>query len=394
MDRELSSNDALFGASDIALHTQSSPDSQKQESSGQLDLDARVNKSQEPNARSTNKLTNQSKELHHQIPNLKKARKQETVLEDEIAEKQAVSQEQRKEEPEGLIARFIKSNFIQQDISNASNIFSLVGNGISSLANLLPLSDKTQKFASKIGEFATKFTLGVNGAIGGLNQLFLKKNPISGLMHLAENLVIALFPQNQIYFVRGLNSGVNLMTFGLNQYDKKDKFDSYGDYLSTIIPNVKQAFAEISLKHMPKDETDFFIRVGKYFSNAFKNIISKASGLITIINGFGMVLGTSIGMFTPFKFLGEIIRNTAGLIQDFDRLKDKEKINNFRSGLAFFAGSALNYSLVLTKQVIGKKAYNKLESVLVPLVFAADGLARYFFRKSQDEGEQIKSKQA
>lgn len=282
------------------------------------------------------------------------------------------------------IEKIITTEFIQKDISNFSNIFSLFGNGFSALMSTLPVSKKSKKFANDVGTLATKMALGVNGAIGGLNQLFLKRNLISGLMHLAENLVIALFPQNKIYFIRGLNSGINLMTFGLNQYDKTDKFKSYGDYLSTLWPNLKEAFSEIGTKQIPKDKS-IFLQVGSYISNVFKTMWSKDSGVLSVINGFGMATGTFIGLTTPYKLFGKVLRNTTGFIQDFVRLKDFDnKPNDFYSGMSYLVGSVLNYSLLFIKK--------KYESTIVPLVFAADGLARYFFRKSQDMGEMVKSR--
>ncbi len=387
MDSKLSSEGAISLAPDISVYRQAKPEAKSLSQSGQPVLEERV---QNKNLKAPEKqnISQQNHELHHALPELSNLR-EDPDIDFELFPEQG--KQETPTESKSFIQKMIKSDFIQKDISNASNILSLVGNGISSIVNILPANKKSKEIATFVGSLSTKLVLGINGAIGGLNQLFLKKNLISGLCHLAENLVIALFPQNQIYFARGINSGLNLVTFGLNLYDNRDTFRDFGDYLSTIGPNLSKAFSELSLSQIPKGE-DFFIRIGKYLSTVAKNIASKDSGLISIVNGLGMAIGTAFGLATPFKLIGELLRNTCGVIQDFDRLKDKAKINNFRSGQAFLTGSVLNYGLMILKNIIGKESYDKVESVIVPMIFSADGLARYFFRRSQDEGETVIAK--
>lgn len=286
------------------------------------------------------------------------------------------------------IEKFISNPLIKDDIRVATNIFAFGVNIYSSLVNAFSKSSKRKESATKLGAGATKVNLGLNNLIGALIQLCTKRNSITGIACLIGSYIAMTLKQSAIYLAKGLNEGINLASFGLFYYEQKtlnklgkDSFDTFGEHLKTVIPNLKAACKELS----PKIDkgNDFFIRMGNYLSTVFKTISGKESGFLTIFNGFGMTLGASIGLFTPFKNFGKFVRNITGMLQDITRLKDGFSSHNFRAGACYLLGSIFEFV---------RMKYTKHENVLVPLVFAWNGLGGYFHRLAHDEGENNSAK--
>ena len=261
---------------------------------------------------------------------------------------------------EQKILKFVMSDFVQNTLSNASNMLSFVGNTYASVMNLMPSVSKEKKqTAFDLGSLATKIPLFFNSTIGAAYQIISKRNWLTGIGQLIDDFNVFKFPFDRLYLGRGISYGLNVMGVALNRGARQREFKNTAEYFDSLLPGIKQTI--------------------KDFKNPL-NYFNAESGMMCFINSIFLMLGSVIGLSGNLK-LGASIRNTAGMIQDLDRLKaPMEQPKYFKSGICHLIGSVLN---------LAAKFVPGLERVFVPLGFVADTIGRDLFRQAQDRGEMV-----
>lgn len=292
------------------------------------------------------------------------------------------------EEKEHWLVRFAGSKFVKNQISLISNVCDFTFNTAAAIANILPLPKAIQEKATSFASKASKATLFFYDFAAAVTQIFKAKNLMTGLSYLTDMLFVTLFKQKDLYTMRGITMGLNLWSFGSSYYDAnkgyynadKKSFNSFKDCINSIIPNLKKASQDLSFKHIPKTGNAFKKIIG-YAGNVINNLFSKKSGMLYIISGLGMVLGTLLAQIKPLEAVGKAFRNAIGVVPDFARFRNpKTEPNNFKAGISFIASAFMNSARI-------GEASKKLESIVVPLEFAFNSLARHFHLMSQNYGE-------
>lgn len=339
------------------------------------------------------------KDLHHDIPDLKKLNSAETDLDflelpkienPEIPKAKKVKK-LRVPDDGSLLAKFINNNFISNIVPTAFNMGSLVLNVISAIGDAIPASEDSpfKKFTSMLGQIGMRGFIFTNASYQFLEQVFFK-NYASAAAYLCENIIAAKVKKPVIYLARGFIVGTYTIVNSLRQLMGRDRFDNLEDHISVLKQGLVKSFGLLKediqgvFKYKDSKEKTSFVQYIK--DHGFLNLRSAKTGLMGTLAGIAMWGGSSLwalgGGSKATTELATKIRDIAGLFCDAEKLKPR----HLELGRKFFWLSGASY-IFGTISDLFKNTIPGTKNLFVSLNAIADVAGRMFLREADVRGE-------
>lgn len=259
----------------------------------------------------------------------------------------------------------ISQNKYIKSLPAFGTICAMIGNGISTVANLFPMGKAAQKKADLFGDIGTKAFLFCNGNVNALEQ-FLRKNYMLAVGYFLENVIMVAFKQSKVFLARGIVSGLYTLGNALSMVNKQNTFNSLGEHI----------------KHIG---TGLWKSAENLMNEPISNLASPNTGLMSVVSGLMKITGTSVWLGGGSEKVGSSIRNAANIIQNFEQIKLKnasKRPHFFKSGIATTLATILDY---ISKWL--PEADSKAKQILVPLSLLSDFYGVFTLRSAQLSGE-------
>ncbi len=271
------------------------------------------------------------------------------------------SKNHRREEANNLydgLRKILDTVTVKVGLPLIGNSASLIFNAISAYSNAFSKDTQFKELASKLGSIGTKIFFITNGTINFLEQLIFR-NYTSAFGNFFDNIVAAFVKQEQTYLARGISLGFYTIANSLGILNNRKSFKSFGDHFNHIVDGLKKSYKMLT-------------------TDPIKHLKSSSTGLLGTVGGFLSLIGTTAWKITGSEKLGAGIRDFGGLLIDFEQAKP----SNIKEGKPFYFAAGSTYIFGTICDYLSKLLPQQ-KSILVPLGFATDVIARNFLRISQ-----------
>jgi hypothetical protein len=267
-----------------------------------------------------------------------------------------------------ILGDFLGNEHIKNTLPKFLNIFSILGNSASAVANIYNLSDGIKSFSDAFGKFGTKIFLILNGLINSLE--YLNKNNFLGAFGHSLDIIIGLFSSHdKTYLNRGNPVGIYTYANTICNMNGKDTFTSFSDHLD----HVKEGLLKSYKYTFSKD--------------ILKNLKDANKGVLGTLSAILCNLGSLLFHATGLEKEATLTRDGGGFLVDLEQSHIGHLFNGrifyFLSGLGLVGGTICDLLAKIKPQ------YKKS---LVPLSLAIDGFGRYLLRISHTRNEIGKTK--